>query len=202
MAETNVHEGEFMLEAPDDASLDISDAFSVCAWIRLDEMVSYSATIVGKGMSTGYSVGVFSGGSYDCPDPTANRYVRVTVEGAAAGFTLAPHVDCGTGAWRHIVVTVSTESGGEHTATLYLDGAPAGTISFAGTFTNNDAPLGIGNDGELNSPFAGAIDDVRLYDRVLSADEAADIYASIWIDGFESGSSSAWSSSVPTSSAR
>ena len=159
------------LEAPDTLSLDISDAFSACAWVRQGEMVSHSPSIVGKGIHTAYSVGVFSSGSWDCPGPTANRYVRLTVGGAAVGFLAAPSIHCWTGEWHDIVVTVSSEPGGDQIGTLYFDGAPAGTTSLSGSFAGNDAPLGIGNDGELKYPFAGALGDVRLYDRVLRGPE-------------------------------
>ena len=157
------------LGAPDTLSLDISDAFSACAWVRQGEMVSHSPSIVGKEIHTAYSVGVFSSGSWDCPGPTANRYVRLTV-GELPRLPRPPSIHCWTGEWHDIVVTVSSEPGGDQIGTLYFDAhrpEPPPCRGLAG----NDAPLGIGNDGELKYPFAGALGDVRLYDRVLRGPE-------------------------------
>ncbi|MCD4748462.1 MAG: LamG domain-containing protein, partial [Thermoanaerobaculales bacterium] len=71
------------------------------------------------------------------------------------------------------------------------------TIGLLGTFNNNTAPLGIGKDGEMADRFAGAIGDLWVYDRELSAGEITGLYNALFIDGFESGSASAWSTISP-----
>jgi hypothetical protein len=49
------------------------------------------------------------------------------------------------------------------------------------------------------SPYqlTGAIDDVRIYDTALSAPEINELHNSLFIDGFESGSTSSWMSVSP-----
>jgi hypothetical protein len=185
------------LAAPDSPSLNMTDAFTISAWIRQDGMESPFATIVGKGRNTEYSACVYYGGSWDCPDPAADRRVQVTVGGASAGFGSAPDIDCGLGEWRHLVVTVAPPVGGLYHTTLYLDGVEEGSTDLAGAFSDTDAPLGIGKDGATDFRFVGAVDDVRVYNRALSPAEVAELYLSLLVDGFESGSLSAWSSHVP-----
>lgn len=185
------------LEAPDSDSLDITEAYSLSVWIRQDEMISILGTIAGKGLNTAYSASVYYGGSYVCPDPAAERRIQVSVGGATNGWVDGPFFDCGTAEWRHVVVTVGTQPGGNHPASLYVEGIYIGTTSMMGTFENNTAPLGIGKDGETPYSFAGAIDDLRLYDRELTADEITELYNSLLIDGFESGSMSSWMHAVP-----
>ena len=65
--------------------------------------------------------------------------------------------------WQHIAVTFDGA-----TAILYLDGQNVGTTDFSFGLAEN-APVVIGAgyaDGQ--NPFNGTIDEVRLYDHVLS----------------------------------
>ena len=66
------------------------------------------------------------------------------------------------------------EAKNERTASLYLDGALASIITFSGTplFMKPDQELRIGMDYPTE-PMRGAIDEVRIYNRVLSPAEAA-----------------------------
>jgi hypothetical protein len=185
------------LEAADADSLDISDRYSITVWFRQDDMISSDAVLAGKGMNTAYSVFVYYGGSWVCPDPLAERGIQVTIGGGSIRFTNGPFFDCGTDEWHHVAVTVGPSSGGHHPISLYVDGSFIETRSMAGEATNNTAPLGIGNDGEYDRRFAGAIDDLRIYDRELTADEVDEVFNSLFVDGFESGSASAWSSTIP-----
>jgi hypothetical protein len=185
------------LEAPDSDSLDITDAFTIGVWFRQDELISSSAVIAGKGMNTAYSVFVYFGGSWSCPDPIAERGMQVTVGGGSIRFVDGPFFDCGTGEWRHLAMAVGPLAGGIHPASLYVDGSFVETRSIGGVPTANTAPLGIGIDGETWEAFAGAIDDLRLYDRELTAAEIAELFNSLLVDGFDSGSTSSWTSSTP-----
>jgi hypothetical protein len=185
------------LEVADHDSLDMSDDYSVSLWFRQDDMISSKAVLLGKGVNTAYSVYVYYDDSYVCPDPLAERAIQVSVGGATSRFASGPFFDCGIDEWRHVVVTVRTDTGGNQTALLYVEGVYEGTLGMSGDFENNTSPVGIGKDGETSNWFVGAVDDVRLFDRELTADEAAELFNSIFIDGFESGSLSSWMSSPP-----
>jgi hypothetical protein len=185
------------LEAPDSTSLDITDAFTISAWFRQDDVISTFGILAGKGFNTAYSISVYYGESYVCPDPTAERGIQVSIAGATTRFS-APFFDCGTGEWHHVTVTVAAGNGGNHPISLYVDGSFVETIFMGGLPTNNTAPLGIGRDGENNYFFAGAIDELRLYDRELSRSEAVGLYEPhVFSDGFESGTTSQWSATAP-----
>jgi uncharacterized protein (TIGR03437 family) len=85
------------------------------------------------------------------------------------------------GAWAHVVVTFDSASGAPH---LYVNG-----IEVAGTFdsgtklrTPNQNPAYGFNIGATGNPtpgtfFAGSIDDVRIYNRVLSATEVQQLFS-------------------------
>ena len=79
---------------------------------------------------------------------------------------------CNPGQWNHLVITLR-QVGQKHQVQIYVNGAgfSAGDL----TAMNLDplgAPLLIGKDRE-GKLFTGLIDDVRLYDRALTAEEAA-----------------------------
>jgi hypothetical protein len=73
--------------------------------------------------------------------------------------------------WYHIVYVLDDAT---DTAYLYLDGALATTVTFSGTplFMKPDQELRIGMDYPTE-PMRGAIDEVRIYNRVLSPAEVA-----------------------------
>lgn len=73
------------------------------------------------------------------------------------------------GAWHHVAVTVNLPA---NTAVFYIDGLPNGArdiSSWAGTL--NYEKTWIGNRWNYPSPFNGTLDEIRIYDKVLSADE-------------------------------
>jgi len=86
------------------------------------------------------------------------------------------------GNWYHIVVTID-ESDASTGAKLYVNGSQAGS-SFAGATgynnTSGDALSAIGAGvtwgGGTNVPVSGSMDDLAIWDRVLTSTEVLDIY--------------------------
>ncbi|MEN6333900.1 MAG: LamG-like jellyroll fold domain-containing protein [Phycisphaerales bacterium] len=75
--------------------------------------------------------------------------------------------------WHHIAYVVDDAA---DTVTMYLDGVPAATAAFTGTplFMKSGQTLGIGRDYDGAAEFMhGTIDEVRIYNRTLSAAEVA-----------------------------
>ena len=88
---------------------------------------------------------------------------------------------------------------------LFLDGVSVGSTSKSGSLsTDPGVGVWIGSNPPLASskPWDGLIDEVRIYDRALTAGEILALpppggSAAIFSDGFESGGTSAWSSMSP-----
>jgi hypothetical protein len=80
------------------------------------------------------------------------------------------------GLWHHVAVTLS--GGGSGTITIYIDGVSqplnADDLGTVTTYTSS-ANIWIG-DVFFTRPFAGPIDDVRIYNRALSAAEVKQLY--------------------------
>lgn len=69
--------------------------------------------------------------------------------------------------WHHVAGTYDGA-----TLRLYIDGEPAGSASYGGRVAESPYPLKIGSSGYDDARlFDGLIDDVRIWNRALSADE-------------------------------
>ena len=149
-----------------ESNFDFTSNFSVSAWVQTSSS-SYNA-VVGKYTSapSGWDLGVGDGS--DSGEP------RMTVRGSSSidtGSSATRRVD--DGKW-HLVTAVVTPTA----ITLYIDGTFDVTVSGTWTPTTNNNAVRIGNRqaGEDSATFPGIIDDVRIYNRVLSADEAKRLY--------------------------
>jgi hypothetical protein len=88
--------------------------------------------------------------------------VFVTTYRSRVTFTYAPPLN----SWTHIAIVA------EVTGTkLYVNGVLRETRSAIALGTKATAAVAIGNTGDNDDPFAGTIDDLRLYNRALSAAE-------------------------------
>jgi hypothetical protein len=70
--------------------------------------------------------------------------------------------------WSHVTLIADQE---QHIAYLYLNGEPVDTLKNLKEFKGSTDPLFIGYQKDDDVFFDGLIDEVRIYDRTLSADE-------------------------------
>ncbi len=165
---------------PVDESLDFGadDSFTLLAWIKSDKAKRYSA-IVDKRRSTGtggvfkegYNLGVHLGViEFGVEDVSGNR-TSILHSGATV---------LNDDTWHHVVAVRDTQTG---ELRAYVNGfadAPAVTDSTTATLaTSKSFQIGrrdtTAHGSNLNY-FGGKIDDVRVYDRALSAEEVQELY--------------------------
>ena len=131
------------------------------AWINAENWDG-TRQIVGKSVHGGCAgrtqYGLFSeSGTFKLRFETANGRADINTD-------LPP-----TGEWVHIAFTNDGSI-----ATIYVNGAAVMEGEVPGELNANEDPWRIGQDCErLNYVFAGAIDEVRLWDRALSASDIA-----------------------------
>ena len=79
--------------------------------------------------------------------------------------------------WRFVAVTYSFGTG---PGAIYVDGVSAGLHLYNGPYSRspsvNNSTLTIGSDGTSSYLYGGLIDNLRIYNRILSAAEIADLY--------------------------
>lgn len=137
------------------------NACTFMAWINADNWDG-TRQIVGKSVHGGCAgrtqYGLFSeSGTFKLRFETSNGRADIATD-------LPP-----TGEWVHVAFTNDGA-----TATIYVNGASVMEGEVPGELNANDDPWRIAQDCDrLNYVFAGAIDEVRLWDRALSASDIA-----------------------------
>lgn len=153
-------------------SFERTDSFSVSLWfyknIITNPMGLFSKQNTTAGQFTGYNLSIGNGTlqpSFVLESNTSNL-ISVSV----------PAVSAAT--WHHIVVTYNGNSNVSG-VNIYVDGVSQSLTTASNTLSasiiNTVAPQISGRNG-ANQLSAGAIDDVRLYNRVLTSDEALALY--------------------------
>jgi predicted outer membrane repeat protein len=142
----------------DNAALDVAtNSFSVAAWVRRVYTGTHTADLIyDSGTQTNHWYFGF----------LSNDKLTFTTNGAvdySSSFTVSDSN------WHHVAAVVS--GSGTNNLTIYLDGVPAAPLSAAIAHAPSGPKL-IGNkNGSFNTPFDGDIDELRLYNRPLSAAE-------------------------------
>lgn len=164
--------GSGWIQIPDDNSLDLQD-FTLSAWIKMDQLNSAFNCIIGKDYSTAYAIGISSGGSGVCPAPGGVlRPMRVYVNNVVYYFN---NSDFACSTWYHVAVTYNNIT---RAVQLYVNGTILENATLPiGSMSSNTYSLGIGQDGRNFDRFDGVIDEVCIYNRVLTAYEVQLLYS-------------------------
>src|SRR3989344_6427561 len=147
------------VSVPDSATLDLTQHITVGTWVNLrswgagwDTVVSKTTDVASEGWS------ITRGGA----SPEIRFYAT------SAQFANAPfNADS---AWHHVLGTYD-----QQTIKLYIDGALADTSSMTTALQSNDANVEIGQGGTSTYNVDALIDDVRIYNRALSAGEVRNL---------------------------
>ncbi len=155
---------------PVDGSLDFgtSQDFTLSAWVKYVD----SGFVISKytgGFTKAYWLGT--------PGGFAEIAIRDASGGGASEIVqVAGSISIDDGNWHMITATYDRDGDGK----LYVDGVLDATADISGITDgiDNTAAVRIGardNNGSLGA-FEGSIDDARIYSRLLSAEEVADLY--------------------------
>jgi hypothetical protein len=161
------------VDAGDINALDGASTFTMSAWIKQNSLLE-GRSVVSKYTNSfpHVSWGTSGGGEPD--------RMGMLISGANYG-TVSTDVHQAE-VWEHWVwVFDGTQTGNSNRLKAYLNGAEQ-TLSFGGTIpatTNSTAAavaIGADSGGDGSAEWNGSIDEVRLYSRVLSANEIAALY--------------------------
>ena len=164
---------------PDDDSLEFGDGstdspFSVSAWIKMDDATVFR--IASKTVSTSQRTWLLTFGGTDKISWLMYDDSGTTRIGRSDGPALTSH----EGEWLLVTATYdgSSTAGG---CTIYTNGAEQTSLSnVSGSYVamhNNASDIVIGGITWVPDYADGAIDDLRIYSKELSAAEVADLHA-------------------------
>ena len=151
---------------PDSASLDISSTITLAAWVKPEKTATqYLIKKATQNGTDGYELSLAT---------TGFPFVRFNSTASGTTYRVDSPIaypNNGT-TWMHLAAT----SDGT-TIRLYVNGAEVATKPAPAAITTNNLALGIGAQGDGVSQLQGAMDDVRVYNRALSASEVAALAA-------------------------
>lgn len=164
---------------PDDNSLDLTTAFTVEAFVRRTGDANFAAIAVKRnaaGNSAGYGL-IF--GSTDG--------VRAAAHVASPGTIGTATHPLALNTWHHVAAVYDGAA-----LLLYVDGVQRASVAGSGSVQVSAQPVDIGHFG---ADFPGQIDEVRISNVALTPSQF--LRRRVFDDGFESGNTNAWSTSVP-----
>jgi hypothetical protein len=151
---------------PDAPSLDLTNGLTLEAWVNPSALSGWRTVLLKE------STGTLSYALY-ANDNTPNPALTVRIGGAdrsAVGTSALP-----LNTWTHLAATYDGAQ-----LRLYVNGVQAGSRAQTGTMMVSAGPLRIGGNAVWTEFFAGRIDEVRVYNRALSAAEIqADMNAAV-----------------------
>ena len=146
--------------------------FTMSMWIRQDDFASDPAVLSNKDWNDGNNVGINwapkGNGIFDL-NTVGSTGARRDLDTAANSSALT------VGQWNLVLMSVDRDGATE----LYINGTNTGTIPVTSTGSfNGTLPWNIGQDGTgtYGVEFTGAVDELAIWRRTLSASEAAQIW--------------------------
>ena len=158
------------IEVAHSASLSPTNAVTVAAWIR-PLANEDNKHCVSKGSHVNY----FSR-SYSLQGPWADGNWRAALSTPTGEVVVASSTAAALGAWSHVLMTYDGA-----VVKLYINGQLSGTQPATGLITQTSEGLFLGSHKFYAASdywFNGGIDDVRIYNRALSAAEITKLHAS------------------------
>jgi glucose/arabinose dehydrogenase/PKD repeat protein len=148
-----------LVTVPDSASLDLTTGMTLEAWVDPSTLTSTWRTVVFKERPGGMLYALYASNG------SANRPVgQVFLGNAERDAPGTSSVSVNT--WTHLAATYDGSA-----LRLYVNGTLVTTLTVSGSLAATTNPLRIGGNSIWGEYFNGLIDDVRIYNRALTAAE-------------------------------
>jgi len=152
---------------PNSADVNLTSACTLAAWVKIASTTdnSYRMIISKKALYT-------DNGGYELFYHPVLQQLLLRSGGNSTSYSMSLPLVLDTN-WHHLAVTINGS-----TATFYVDGiVQTGATGTVGNPPSNTQALVIGRrSGTTDYPWNGQLDDVRIYNRALSASEIVNVY--------------------------
>ena len=149
----------------DDASLDVQ-SLTIAAWLQPQERATqYAISKATKNGEDGFELSLSSRGPV---------FVRFNQDSSGNDYRVESDRSYPTDGttWMHVAATYDGS-----TIKLYLDGQLEASKAASFPLATNQLALSLGAQHDGTRPFLGGMDDVRIYNRALNAEEIATVHA-------------------------
>jgi len=141
----------------DSATLDLTTGMTLEAWVNPSALGTIWRTVALKEQPGGLIYALYA--NTDTSRPSGHVFI-------ASEFDTRGTAAVATNAWTHLAVTYDGTTLG-----MFVNGVQVSSKAVSGTIKNSTGVLRIGGDSIWGEYFQGLIDEVRIYNRVLSAGE-------------------------------
>ena len=138
----------------DAASLHLTSGVTLEAWVKLTAVTGWQAAVI-KEQPGGLAYGLYSNTDRNVPSGTIHTTSDVNLYG---------NLKVPVNTWTHLATTYDGA-----TLRLYVNGAQVSSQAVAGQMPTSTSPLRMGGDSVWGEYLNGLIDEVRIYNRALSA---------------------------------
>jgi hypothetical protein len=145
------------VRVPDSASLHLSTAMTLSAWVSPTFAQTGWRTVMQKETDAWFlNASNGTGARRPAGGATIGGSIKYTTGSSALPL----------GTWTHLALTYDGSA-----ISLYVNGVRVSTKQASGTIQSTSSPLWIGGNSPYGEYFNGRIDDVRIYNRALSQAE-------------------------------
>lgn len=152
-----------LVTVPKNASIDNLTAFTWMAWVNISGVANLNRLLWKDDKDLNIAA-------------TGKVYLLVAAATTASETRTSGPIT--TGVWKHVAATY--EDAVNRKGNIFIDGAADSldlqTAAVGGLSSESDTDLILGNRANGLSPLSGGLDDVRLYNRALTAAEILKIY--------------------------
>ena len=144
------------VDIPDSASLDLTTGMTMEAWVRPTTLSSWR-TVLMKEQTGGLVYGLYA--NSDTNRPSAHVYLGAETDTRGTAQLAA-------NTWTHLAATYDGS-----VLRIFVNGVQASSRTLGGSILTSTSALRIGGNSIWGEYFAGLIDEVRIYNRALTAAE-------------------------------
>ncbi|WP_157255002.1 LamG-like jellyroll fold domain-containing protein [Nonomuraea typhae] len=148
------------ITVPDSASLRLSGAMTIEAWVNPATSEGNWRTVLMKEHASGLADGLYASTGTN----TGPRAEAVTVTGSNAAATADSALP--QGSWSHLAISYDGSS-----QRLYINGELVSQTPVEGDLRADDGAVRIGGNSPWGESFQGLIDEVRIYDQALTREQ-------------------------------
>ena len=138
-------------------ALDLTTAVTLEAWVNPTTLTGWRTVII-KESPSALAYSLYANDNSPWPAATINTG---GIDRSVPGTAQIP-----LNTWTHLAMTYDGAA-----LRLYVNGVQAGVLNMTGSMITTTSPLRIGGNAPWGERFAGIIDDVRVYNRALTATE-------------------------------
>jgi hypothetical protein len=143
-----------------ESNFDFTSAVAVSAWVKIPAYSKSFEAIIAKGDN-----------AWRLARSSTNSYLEWATNGTSA-LLLNGTINLADNLWHHVVATYDGSR-----SSIYVDGVVDTSVSNTGSVTTNNIQVSVcENLGAAGRQWGGLIDEVRVYNRGLSAQEIKQLY--------------------------